>query len=183
MWMSSVYSGINIFSESFALGIKLTNVQSASTWTLVNIYGPCNGTGRMAFTSWLSELEIPDGEDWLLVADFNYICAPDNRNKSGGDANDILVFNDIIRSLSLVELPIKGGAFTWSNMQTNPLLEQLDWHYTSANWAATYPNTLVMPLGKPVSDPIPCYVSNDSAIRSTRCGSAPPRVRQRGGRP
>ena len=40
---------------------------------------------------------------------------------------DTLIFNDIIGHLGLVELPLKGQAFTWSNMQQDPLLEQLDW--------------------------------------------------------
>lgn len=47
--------------------------------------------------------------------------------------NDIFILNDIINTLGLLELPIKvlelpikGKAFTWSNMQQYPLLEQLD---------------------------------------------------------
>jgi hypothetical protein len=39
-------------------------------------------------------------------------------------------FNEIISFLGIIELPIKGHAFTWSNMQTNPLLEQIDWFFT-----------------------------------------------------
>jgi hypothetical protein len=37
--------------------------------------------------------------------------------------NDIFLFNDIINHLGLLELPLKGRAFTWSNMQKQPLLE------------------------------------------------------------
>ena len=51
----------------------------------------------------------------------------------GGDINDMLIFNEIIGHLGLRELPIKGRSYTWSNMQDNPLLEQLDWFFTSAN--------------------------------------------------
>ena len=40
--------------------------------------------------------------------------------------NDILLFNDIIRAQALIELPLKGRSYTWSNMQDDPLLEQLD---------------------------------------------------------
>jgi hypothetical protein len=53
-----------------------------------------------------------------------------------GDFNDSLVFNNIISHLGLVELPIKGRSFTWSNMQANPLLEQIDWFFTSATWTS-----------------------------------------------
>ena len=76
----------------------------------------------------------------------------------------MIAFNDFIRPQQLIELPIKGRAYTWSNMQTDPFLEQLDWFLTSINWTATYPNTLVMPLGKPVSNHIPCVVEIETSI-------------------
>uniref|UniRef100_A0A8R7QRY1 Uncharacterized protein n=1 Tax=Triticum urartu TaxID=4572 RepID=A0A8R7QRY1_TRIUA len=79
------------------------------------------------------DLDIPDDEDWLLYGDFKYIRAPDNRNKPGGDANDMLTFNDFIQSQALVELPLKGRQYTWSNMQTDPLLKKIDWFFTSSN--------------------------------------------------
>ena len=164
VWMSSVFTGVPICFESFALGVRLTSTQSNDSWTLVNIYGPCVDPNRMIFTTWLFDLDIPNSEDWLILGDFNFIRAPDNRNRGGGDANDMLLFNEFIRRQSLVELPIKGRSFTWSNMQSDPLLEQLDWHFTSVNWAAKYPNTVVMPLGKPTSDHVPCYVSIQSKI-------------------
>lgn len=37
--------------------------------------------------------------------------------------NGIFIFNEIIGHLGLLELPLKGRAFTWSNMQEQPLME------------------------------------------------------------
>lgn len=133
VWNSPMFTGTVIFSESFALGVKFTSTQSANSWTLVNIYGPCTGPHRMIFTDWLFDLNIPTNEDWLILGDFNYIRVLDNHNRVGGNVNDMMVFNEFIRTHSLVELPIKGRSYTWSNMQQNPLLEQLDWHFTSLN--------------------------------------------------
>ena len=76
----------------------------------------------------------------------------------------MFTFNDFIREQDLTELPIKGRAYTWSNMQTNPLLEQLDSFFTSLNWTTSFPNTMVNPLGRPVSDHIPCSVVIQSTI-------------------
>ena len=112
-----------VFSETFALGVRLTSTQLGDSWMLVNVYGPCNDPNRALFTSWLFDRDIPTGEDWLLLGDFNFIRAPDNRNRGGGDANDMMIFNEFIRRKSLVEIPIKGRSFTWSNMQADPLLE------------------------------------------------------------
>lgn len=49
-------------------------------------------------------------------------------------------------------------------MQVDPLLEQLDWFLTTSNWTLSFPNTMVKPLGKPVSDHIPCVVTIETSI-------------------
>jgi hypothetical protein len=139
-------------------------VHDNSSWSLVNVYGPCQGIERDSFVSWLYNLNIPSDRNWLLLGDFNFIRSSDNRNKPGGDVNDMFLFNKIIGHLGLIELPLKGRSFTWSNMQTDPLLEQLDWFFTSSNWISEFPNTMVFPLAKPASDHVPCVVNIDTVI-------------------
>jgi hypothetical protein len=98
------------------------------------------------------------------MGDFNFIRSVDNRNKPGADMNDIFLFNSIISHLGLVELPLKGRAFTWSNMQDSPLLQQIDWFFTSCQWSLSFPNTEVLPLAKSTSDHVPCVVKIATAI-------------------
>ena len=164
IWCSNVFDGTVFLSEQFALGVEFSSRQSPHRWKLVNVYGPCQGDARTSFTDWLFDVNIPSSEDWLILGDFNFIRAPENRNKPGGDVNDMFTFNDFIRDQNLTELPIKGRNYTWSNMQQNPLLEQLDWFFTTLNWTTTFPNTLVTPMGKPISDHIPCNVVIQTTI-------------------
>ena len=77
---------------------------------------------------------------------------------------DTLIFNDVIGHLGLVELPLKGRAYTWSSMQQDPLLKQLDWFFTSVNWTLPFQNTLVLPLARITSDHIPCKVVIGTSI-------------------
>jgi hypothetical protein len=49
-------------------------------------------------------------------------------------------------------------------MQRDPLLEQLDWCFTSLNWISDYPNTLMLPLARTTSDHIPCVVQISTDI-------------------
>jgi hypothetical protein len=86
---------------------------------------------------------MPNNMDWLIMGYFNFIRKPSDRNKLGGDINGMLLFNEAISNLSLVELPLKGRKFTWSNMQQTPLLERLDWFFTSTAWTNTYSSSLV----------------------------------------
>jgi hypothetical protein len=53
-------------------------------------------------------------------------------------------------------------------MQDNPLLEQLDWLFTSMHWTLSYPATVVLPQGNPTSDHIPLLVSIQSSIPSSK---------------
>ena len=76
----------------------------------------------------------------------------------------MFIFNEIIGHLGLPELPIKGREYTWSNMQDSPLLEQLDWFFTSANCIDSYPMTQVLPLARTTFDHVPCLVTISTSI-------------------
>jgi hypothetical protein len=86
------------------------------------------------------------------------------RNRLGGNLNDMMLFNDVIHHLDLVEIPLKGRALTWSNMQQNCLLEKIDWVFTSSDWTLAFPNTLAFALSNVVSDHVPYVISMESAV-------------------
>lgn len=69
---------------------------------------------------------MDDDANWLILGDFNYVIYPNNRNKDGGNIQDMFLFNEAISKLAPVEIPLKGRKFTWSNIQDAPLLEKLD---------------------------------------------------------
>jgi len=70
---------------------------------------------------------MQDEQDLLIVGEFNLMRGPENRNKPGGDITELLFFNEAISSLGLLEIPLLGKQFTWSNKQQPPLLERIDW--------------------------------------------------------
>ena len=168
IWNSSVFEGQLLEIQRYSVVVSFKSVHSSEKWTMVSTYGPCEGQPRDDFVSWLYHLSIPSDEHWLLLGDFNFIRSLDNRNQPGGDINDIFLFNEVIGHLGLLELPIKGRSFTWSNMQQTPLLEQLDWFFTTSDWISHYPNTVVFPLAKTASDHVPCVVSIDTNIPKSK---------------
>nr|AAX96619.1 retrotransposon protein, putative, LINE sub-class [Oryza sativa Japonica Group]ABA92975.1 retrotransposon protein, putative, LINE subclass [Oryza sativa Japonica Group] len=119
---------------------------------------------RMFVGTVVQNLVIGDQQNWLFLGDFNFYRYVHDRNKAGADMNDIFIFNDIISSLGLLDIPLKGRKFTWSNMQHNPLLGRLDWVFTSAPWTLDFPNTTVVPLTRNISDQVPCVVKIDTKI-------------------
>jgi hypothetical protein len=97
------------------------------------VYEPCHRQDRRDFIDWLNGLVIDDEANWMIMGDFNFYRCLEDRNREGGNMQDIMVFNDMISNLGLQEIPPKGRSFTWSNMQQDPLLEQLDWCFTTVN--------------------------------------------------
>jgi hypothetical protein len=43
IWDSLILSGMVMDCEQFAISIYFTSIQSAQSWNLVNVYGPCSG--------------------------------------------------------------------------------------------------------------------------------------------
>lgn len=118
---------------------------------------------KIEFTTWFKNIEIGQDEGWIFLGDFHLIRSPKNRNKPGGHLQEMFLFNSSISSLDLTEIPLQGKKYTWSNMQPSPLLESLDWVFTSTYWTATYPNTTVKTLEMKISDHCP-FVTSISTI-------------------
>jgi len=107
---------------------------------------------------------MPHDIDWLVVGEFNLIRRPKDRNKEGAGPNEMFAFNEAISKLGLVELPLHGRHFTWTNKQFPPLLERLDWFFTSNSWTSKYSNSLVKTLAMETSDHWPCVVEISTTI-------------------
>ena len=164
IWNSAVFVGTTVDKQSFGLTISFTSQHNLATWNLTIVYGPCLEPARSHFVNWLNNHCIDLDSNWLFLGDFNFYRSLDDRNKPGGNIQDTLIFNDLIGHLGLIGLPLKGRSFTWSNMQLDPLLEQLDWFFTSINWTLDYPNSMITPLAKITSDHVPCKITIATSI-------------------
>jgi hypothetical protein len=168
IWNSSFFDGIVIQNNSYAITVKLTCRLSNNSFHVTNVYGPSRSSEKQGFITWLMNLDTSDYEDWLLGGDFNLYRSPENRNKSGGDFNEMNMFNDLISDLDLIDLPLSGMEYTWSNMQLDPLLIKLDWVFCSSDWNLTYPATHIQTLSRPVSDHVPYVAHIGSTIPRTK---------------
>jgi exonuclease III len=164
IWNGNLFSGQCISTSRFHVTVELTCKISNYVWYITNIYGPTASDDRNSFTNWLLNFDSSPMDYWMILGDFNLIRSPENRNREGGDVNNMLLFNRIISQHDLEEIPLKGRAFTWSNMQDTPLLEKLDWIFTSAIWTSTFPNTMASPLAKLSSDHVPIKIQISTSV-------------------
>jgi exonuclease III len=157
-WNGSLFTGCMIDSSRHHITVEFISNHNAKKWTLSTVYAPCEGIEKQDFIDWFNNLQIPANCNWMILGDFNMYRSLEDRNKAGGNMSDIFIFNEIISNLGLQEISLKGRNYTWSNMQEEPLLEQIDWCFTSDRWISSYPNMLMLPLSRPTSDHIPCKI-------------------------
>lgn len=141
IWNGEIFVGDVCHQNSYAITIKFKVNADGTFFHLSNIYGPSAPNEKAAFVHWIYNLDYSSFDDWILVGDFYFIRSPKDRNKPGGLVDDMLTFNDIIQHLDVIDIPFEGRRYTWSNMQEDPLLEKLDWVFTSITWNLTYPGT------------------------------------------
>jgi len=50
---------------------QITSLLDQSSFHLTNVYGPAHSDSKLAFITWLINLDSSDFEDWILLGDFN----------------------------------------------------------------------------------------------------------------
>lgn len=148
--------------------MEFTYLPSSEQWVLTNIYAPCIDEGRAQFLERFASVDMLNTIDWIVLGDFNLIRGPQNRNKPGGDINNMFAFNEAISSLGILELPLHGQKYTWTNKQEHALLQRLDWFFTSASWATKFLGTTAHTLSRDTSDHVPCLVKIQTNIPRAR---------------
>lgn len=80
----------------------------------------------------------------------------------------MLQSNEAISHQGWCEIPLQGRKFTWSNMQPSPLLEKIDWVFTSECWNLTFPSTSLKATDMAPSDQTPCIITVGTNIPKSK---------------
>ncbi|CAN1193371.1 hypothetical protein LINPERHAP2_LOCUS42008, partial [Linum perenne] len=127
----------------FSVVVVLKNRLDDFVWQIVNVYGPQDLVMKRLFVQ-----EITDIWGWwnypgCVVGDFNMIRSRDESRGSSRSQVEINLFNDCIENLALVDLPLFGAEFTWSDLRQNAVVSKLDRCLISGSWEDMYPNCRV----------------------------------------
>ncbi|CAM8969112.1 unnamed protein product [Rhodiola kirilowii] len=82
---------------------------------LVNVYAPCNEKEKAALWESLVSLKPLYEGEWIVGGDFNSVLIEEERRGFKFCERDALLFQDFIRAMGLVDIPLIGKRFTWSN--------------------------------------------------------------------
>ncbi|KAG2667198.1 hypothetical protein I3760_15G101200 [Carya illinoinensis] len=136
------------FIGEYSVAVSFKMVEDI-LWAFAGIYGPNIDNIRKLMWEELSGLHSWWDLPWCIGGDFNIVRFPSERSGDSRLSSAMSEFSDIIFDLNLVDLPLIGGPFTWSNNQT---WSRLDKFPISPDWECHYPGVCQKRLSRLCSD-------------------------------
>ncbi|KAL4198521.1 hypothetical protein AMTRI_Chr03g46300 [Amborella trichopoda] len=113
----------------FSVTVLLASISDGLPWKFTTIYGPNSPTLRNRLWSELELVASLPHPIWCLGGDL----ISHERNSSTSISQGMRDFSDFISRNELLDIPLQGSRYTWSNHATNPTLSKLDRFLFSLN--------------------------------------------------
>ncbi|XP_020262542.1 uncharacterized protein LOC109838519 [Asparagus officinalis] len=126
----------------FSVSVLLTHNPSNWTFTFTSVYAPIDREDKAVCWWELSRLRQIFEGPWVICGDFNATLSSEERNGRKGSIKDINSFKSFVSSNYLIDLPLSGRSFTWSNNRQDPALARLDRFLVCAEWDKNHPLSL-----------------------------------------
>ncbi|XP_059629711.1 uncharacterized protein LOC132272614 [Cornus florida] len=134
----------DIQAQVILLKVKVRN-SDVSFWVSC-VYGKNTAVERKELWRCLLDMASRITGAWLLVGDWNIVRY--NHEKIGGKTLSIRVlkeFNDVIDLLTLVDIPVLNGTYTWCNNRqfSRRIYLQLDKGLMNEDWSELFPSSQI----------------------------------------
>lgn len=117
-WDAKVMEVINHLIGAFLVSILGRNKEDEKLWAFSSVYGSCDQGHQAEFgLLWVELSNIRSDWDvpWCVGGDLNVIWYPGERLGASTMTRHMQQFNEFIQELDLVDLPLQGATFTWTN--------------------------------------------------------------------
>ena len=114
--------------------MKFMSVADGFIWGVANVYGPNDDSSRGGFCGFLSNILRQWPIPWCVGGDFNMIRFPQERKGGGVISSGMERFFDFIRDNELIDFPLVGSRYTWSNNQERLAMSGIDHILVNKEW-------------------------------------------------
>ncbi|KAK8557554.1 hypothetical protein V6N12_009784 [Hibiscus sabdariffa] len=144
LWWSNTVSMLVLSSGKIFID-TMVSIWGEEDWFITFIYSSPYADEKQTFWESLASLRSNSSDKWCVIGDSNMVTTPEE--KLGGAPFDVFAakwFYNFMDISCLLELPIKGGTFTWSNHRNEDetILEKLDRILISLEWSSSFPKAV-----------------------------------------
>nr|CAD1820598.1 unnamed protein product [Ananas comosus var. bracteatus] len=158
-WNPSLFECVEEWSHSFALTLALRRRSDGRRFLISNVYGPTCASSRLEFFQHLNYLGHLSRGAWVVMGDFNILLFAFDKNGPFSTTNDTFLFRELVRDLSLYDVPLLHKSYTWTNGRRNPTLERLDRVFILQDWTVSFPRNCLRALPRPRFDHAPLVLT------------------------
>ena len=136
------------------------------------VYGPNSLRDRRLLWEELFGLNSWWNVPWCVGGDFNVVRFPPERFGSTSFTAAMREFSSFIFEQGLIDIPLQGGSFTWSNSREVVSKARLDRFLFSTDWEDKFPSVSQQHLPRLLSDHFPIVLEGGSFQRGRKIGRA-----------
>ena len=126
LWDKRVLEKMDEAAGQFSLSCKFRNVYNQFEWIFTGVYGSNTDRERRALWEELTGIISWWDAPWCIGGDFNVVRFPSEKSGQGPYSTAMQDFSDFIADFGLLDTPLEGGKFTWSNNREVPTMSKLD---------------------------------------------------------
>jgi hypothetical protein len=141
-----------IATNQFSVTGTVVNRSDNSSWTITGVYGPQEDDAKQEFMQELRSIKALIQPRWIVLGDFNLIASAAEKSNANINLRLLGEFRCLIQDLKLVDYPILGRRFTWSNERDNVTHTRIDRLMVSKEWDLAHPQFQLAPASSNVSD-------------------------------
>lgn len=128
---------------------------------VVNVYAPNEVANRRQVWEELLNLKASSNVPWCVGGDFNEILEVNERVGCVRIERGMRDFSEFCNNMEILDLPMLGRKFTWTNFQDQAVHSRLDRFLVSIQWLEKF-KLLQWGLPRPISDHCPIALRDDS---------------------
>jgi exonuclease III len=159
------YDIIKITEMEFSISTEAHDKVSGRDLRFVVVYGPAHDDRKNDFLTELAGICANNKIPTLIGGDFNILRFSSDKNKKFTVNRYTDLFNWIVNTYELRDLPLNGGKFTRSNNQADPTLERLDRILINRNWENLFPLTNIRKNPRILSDHNPLILCSELEVK------------------
>jgi hypothetical protein len=156
MWDKRVVERIDEAVGRFSISVRFREIASGFEWAYSGVYGPIRAGERSLMWEELAGIASWWAVPWCVGGDFNILRYPSERVGPTTISHSMRDFSDFIFSMGLLDLPMEGGNFTWSNARSR---SRLDRFLCSSSMIDHFSNIVQRRLPRLLSDHFPILLS------------------------
>ncbi|XP_026399713.1 uncharacterized protein LOC113295596 [Papaver somniferum] len=155
MWDETKVKFVDYLVGHHSINLHRQMPNSGFEWVFFGIYAPSNYIIRKDFWREIEEVRRYWSLPWVVGGDWNVITFIHERTSCTKSNNAMRNFNRFISRHELIDLPMIGARYTWTNNQVQCVRSRIDRILVSVDWECRFPNVTQQALVRPCSDHSP----------------------------